>query len=160
MLAAGETQPMKTAGNTVVIKPAQPADEAAIRALLQQAELPQVDFAAHLPHFLVARRGGTVIGTVGFEQYGADALLRSLAVAPACQGDGLGGALVRRLEDEARRKGVRRFYLLTTTAEKFFAQRWFQTISRERVPPAVAATGEFLSLCPASAVCMTRTVKP
>jgi amino-acid N-acetyltransferase len=151
---------MKTTTATMVIEPAESADEPAIRALLRQSGLPDEDFAAHLPHFLVARHSGNLVGTVGFELHGTDALLRSLAVAPDWQGDGLGGALVRRLEDEARRVGVRCFYLLTTTAEKFFARRWFRTIPRDRVPPAIAATPEFQGLCPATAVCMARSVKP
>jgi amino-acid N-acetyltransferase len=151
---------MSAATDAVVIESAQPADAAAIRLLLQQADLPHEDFAAHLAHFLVARQGGAVVGAVGFEQHGRDALLRSLVVAPDWRGDGLGGALIKRLEGEAQRLGVQHFYLLTTTAEKFFARRWFQKIPRSSVPPAVAATPEFQSLCPATAVCMTRTVKP
>jgi len=151
---------VKTSTQQVIIEPAQPADEAAIRALLRQAELPDEDFAVHLPHFLVARHSGGIVGVIGLELHGADALLRSLAVAPAWRGDGLGGALVRRLEDEARRKSVQHFYLLTASAEKFFARRWFKTIPRNRVPAAIAATPEFLGLCPASAVCMTRAVMP
>ena len=151
---------MTTAVEEVRIEPAQPADEPAIRLLLQQASLPHEDFAPHLPHFLVARHGGKVVGAVGFELHDSDALLRSLAVAPEWQGDGLGGALVRRTEDAAQHKGVQHFYLLTNTAEKFFERRWFRRISRDRVPPAIAATAEFARLCPASAVCLVRTVKP
>ncbi len=63
-------------------------------------------------------------------------------------------------KDEAQRLGVQQFYLLTVTAEKFFSRHWFQRIARDRVPAAVAASPEFQGLCPASAVCMTRTVKP
>ena len=144
----------------VTIEPALPADEAGIRQLLQQADLPCEDFGTHLPHFLVARHAGLIVGAIGFELHGHDALLRSLVVAPDWRGDGLGGALLRRIEDEAQSNGVQHFYLLTTTAEKFFARRWFKKISRESVPPAVAATPEFQSLCPASAITMTRTVKP
>ncbi|MBI2496924.1 MAG: GNAT family N-acetyltransferase [Opitutae bacterium] len=146
--------------DTLIIEAARPADVPAIRALLQQAGLPHEDFAAHRADFLVARQDGAVVGAVGFEQYGHDALLRSLVVAPGWQGDGLGGALLKRIENVAQRQGVRDFYLLTTTAEHFFAKRWFKKIAREKVPPAIAATGEFSHLCPASSICMSRTVKP
>lgn len=151
---------MSAATKPVTIEPAQAADEAVVRRLLQQADLPHEDFAAHLRHFLVARHDGAVVGAVGFELRGSDALLRSLVVAPGWRGDGLGGALLRRIQDEAQRQGVRQFYLLTTTAEKFFSRHWFQKIARERVPAAVAASPEFQGLCPASAVCLTRTVQP
>ncbi len=151
---------MKTTGDTVVIEPARPADGAAIRDLLQQAALPHDDFATHLAQFLVARQGGQIIGAVGLEAHGPDALLRSLVVAPDWQGDGLGGALLKRIEGAAQRRGIRHFYLLTTTAEPFFAKRWFKKVARDQVPPAIAATQEFSRLCPASSICMSRTVKP
>ena len=151
---------MKPATVPVAIEPARPADEAAVRGLLQQAALPHEDFAAHLRHFLVARREGVAVGAVGFELHGTDALLRSLVVAPEWRAAGLGGELVRRLEETARRAGVRHFYLLTTTAEAFFARRLFEKIERESVPAALAATPEFQSLCPVSAMCMARPVSP
>jgi amino-acid N-acetyltransferase len=144
----------------MLIEAARPADEPAVRTLLQQAGLPHEDFAAHLANFLVARQGGVVVGAVGFERHGHDALLRSLVVAEGWQGDGLGGALLKRIEDEAQRQDIRRFYLLTTTAERFFTKRWFKKIARSEVPPPIAATPEFRSLCPASAICLSRTVKP
>jgi len=151
---------MPAARDPIIIEAARTADEPAVRALLQSAGLPHEDFAGHLANFLVARQDGAVVGAVGFERHGDEALLRSLVVAPGWQGDGLGGALLRRLENEAQRQGVRDFYLLTTTAEHFFAKRWFQKIDRTSVPPAIAATPEFNHLCPASSICMRRTVKP
>jgi amino-acid N-acetyltransferase len=149
---------METARDPTAITPARPADEPAIRALLRAAELPHEDFAAHLAHFLVARQGGAVVGAVGFELHGCDALLRSLVVEPSQRDGGLGDRLVRELATVARRAGVTRFYLLTTTAEGFFVRRGFAKIARELVPAAIAATPEFRSLCPASAVCLARDV--
>jgi len=140
------------------ITAARPDDAAGIRALLRAADLPDEDFADHLAHFLVARRNGAVVGAVGFERHGRAALLRSLVVAPAARGAGLGGRLVTRLAEAAARAGAARFFLLTTTAEEFFARRGFRRIERARVPAAIAATREFHSLCPASAVCLTRRV--
>jgi len=149
---------MKATIAATTLAAAGPDDVPAIAALLRAAALPHEDFAAHLAHFLVARRGGRVVGAVGFERHGRSALLRSLVVAPARRGAGLGGRLVRRLATAARRGGIRRFYLLTTTAERFFSKRGFRRIARARVPAAIAATREFHSLCPASAVCMTRAL--
>lgn len=147
---------MKAATATIALAAARPGDVPAIAALLCEAELPHEDFATHLAHFLVARRADEVVGAVGFERHGRAALLRSLVVAPAQRCAGLGGRLVSRLTAEARRIGVTRFYLLTTTAEAFFAKRGFRQITRSRVPARIAATTEFKSLCPVSAVCMTR----
>jgi amino-acid N-acetyltransferase len=149
---------VKPAAASIAISAAAPDDVTAIAALLREAELPHEDFAGHLAHFLVARRAGAVVGAVGFERHGRNALLRSLVVAPALRGNGLGDQLVQRLAAVARRKGVERFYLLTATAAAFFAGRGFQEIARRAVPAAIAATQEFNSLCPVSAVCMTRAV--
>jgi amino-acid N-acetyltransferase len=138
------------------IAPATSADARAIAALLRAADLPYEDIAPHLGHFLVARQGATIIGAIGLEVYAPDGLLRSLVVAPAYRGRGLGDELVRRLEGAAADWGVERFWLLTTTAEAFFARRGFQVTPRAAAPAEIAATHEFKSLCPSTAICMTR----
>jgi amino-acid N-acetyltransferase len=142
----------------IAISAAVPGDAPGIAALLRDADLPHEDFADHLANFLAARREDGVVGAVGFERHGQDALLRSLVVAPAHRGTGLGGELVDRLAAEARRRGVKQFYLLTTTAEAFFARRGFRKIAHQAVPAAIVGTKEFNSLCPNSAICMTRAV--
>jgi len=138
------------------ITPASPADGPAIVALLRAADLPHEDIAPHFGHFLVVRKGGAVVGAIGLEVYAPDGLLRSLVVAPAHRGQGLGDALVRRLEQAAAEWGVERFWLLTTTAEAFFARREFQVTPRADAPAEIAATHEFKSLCPSTAICMAR----
>jgi amino-acid N-acetyltransferase len=143
----------------VEISAAAQKDISAITALLRAADLPHTDFRDHLQHFLVVRRGSEIVGAIGFELHGADALLRSLVVAPTLRGAGLGGGLVNQLTKAARAKEVERFFLLTTTAEAFFAKRGFRKIGRETVPASIAGTKEFNSLCPVSAVCMMRNLK-
>ena len=50
-------------------------------------------------------------------------------------------------------------YLLTTTAESFFAQRGYQHAPQGfRAPPAIRTTREFAGICPASSAFMTRTL--
>jgi amino-acid N-acetyltransferase len=142
---------------TETIKPAAAADAAVIAALLRDAGLPHEDFAPHLAHFLVARGAdGAVVGAIGAEVCGREALLRSLVVAPAWRGQGLGGRLLAALEQAATAWGVERWWLLTMTAEEFFAARGFRAVSRAEAPPAIAATGEFAGLCPSVASCWTR----
>jgi amino-acid N-acetyltransferase len=143
----------------IEISAAGPKDVPAITALLRAADLPHEDFADHLGHFLVARHAGAVAGAIGFELHGSDALLRSLVIAPDLRGAGLGGRLVEQLAAAARTQGVKRFFLLTMTAEEFFAKRGFQKADRRSVPAAIAGTKEFNSLCPVSAICMTRTME-
>lgn len=139
------------------IAKARPEDVAAIAALLRAAELPHGDFLAHVGHFRVARdRAGAVVGAVGAEVYGEEALLRSLVVAPHARGTGMGGRLVDALERAASGWGVRRWWLLTTTAERFFAARGFCGVARCAAPEAIRTTGQFSGGCGSAAVCMTR----
>jgi amino-acid N-acetyltransferase len=69
---------------------------------------------------------------------------------------GLGLRLVRRLELEAEASGLKCLVLLTQTAESFFARLGYSLIDRAAAPDSVKASAEFRSLCPASAVCMTK----
>lgn len=81
------------------IAPAAASDAGAIAALLRAAELPHADFAPHLAHFLVARLpNGEIVGTIGAEVCGRDALLRSFVVAPPWRGRGLGRELLAALD--------------------------------------------------------------
>lgn len=99
---------------------------------------------------------GHLIGLVGLEMHGADALLRSLAVADAARGQGLGDQLLAYAERQATTHGVQAVYLLTTTAEVFFAQRGYRLSDRAAAPLAIAATRQFCGLCPASAAFMRK----
>ena len=126
----------------------------AVRALVARLNLPAEDVGLPNQVFVTARTGDELVGCVGLERYGADALLRSLAVVPRMQGTGLGKRLYQEALAEAGRSGVRSLFLLTTTAAPFFAKAGFEVIDRALVPGLVAASPEFRSLCPASAVCM------
>ena len=143
---------------TADLPPIQPcADLPAIRALLAAAGLPTADLAAAPPaDFWGCREGTALIGVVGLEIHGTVALLRSLAVAPDWQGRGLGAALLAHAERTARQRGITTLYLLTTTAEAFFARHGYVRIPREAAPPVLQQTAEFAALCPASAVCLTK----
>lgn len=138
------------------IEAARAEDVTAIAGLLREASLPEEDFARHVAHFLVARHEGEVVGAIGAEVYGEEALLRSLVVRAEVRGAGLGDKLVRELERAAAKWGVRRWWLLTTTAEAFFVKRGFGRVRREEVPAPIAATEEFRGLCPSIAVCLWR----
>ncbi|HEU4882143.1 MAG TPA: arsenic resistance N-acetyltransferase ArsN2 [Longimicrobium sp.] len=140
---------------------ARPSDFSAIVRLLADAALPHDDLTPeHLRHFVVLRDGDGIAGVVGMEVAGDDGLLRSLAVPEARRGGGLASRLVDALEAHARAAGIRTLYLLTTTAEPFFARRGYARAERNAVPDAIAATPEFQSICPASAACMAKALVP
>jgi len=137
--------------------PAHPSDLPEVVSLLAATKLPNRDLSPEaMRHFLTLRQRDRLLGVVGLEVYGGAGLLRSLAVAEEARGTGLGSRLVETLETHARGVGVETLYLLTTTAEAFFAARGYEVVPRERVPPRLAASPEFASLCPASAVCMRK----
>lgn len=138
----------------VEIGKATPEDLDAVLALLAAASLPREGVAEHFAHFLVARTGGTVVGSVGMEPYGTSGLLRSLVVAPAHRGKGIGRALTDRVLMETRARGVARVFLLTETAADFFAGLGFARIHRAQADAAVQGSLEFSTVCCQTAVCM------
>jgi amino-acid N-acetyltransferase len=130
---------------------------AAAIVLLESAGLPVADLTEQrLEHFLFCGSPDRLTGLVGLELYGADALLRSLAVAPSARGVGLGTALVQHAESYARGRGVHTLYLLTTTAKRFFEARGYRLTARAACPKAIQATAEFASLCPVDAALLTK----
>jgi amino-acid N-acetyltransferase len=132
----------------------------AVLTLLKSDALPLEDVTDHFEHYLVAREAARVVGAVGLEIYGLDALLRSLVVCTDRRGRGVGHQLVDHMLSYARERGVRTVYLLTTTAAAFFERLEFERCDRSSVPASIAETSEFASTCPASAVCMRRSLRP
>jgi amino-acid N-acetyltransferase len=137
-----------------MIRGAQPPDRSAVEALLAAAGLPTEGVDEHLDSFFVEDDGGRVVGAVGLELYGEDGLLRSVVVAGSARGAGLGSTLTRRALDEARARGVRTVYLLTTTAEAFFPRFGFERTTREDIPERLQASRELRGACPSTAVAM------
>jgi amino-acid N-acetyltransferase len=141
--------------NPLIIRTRPPLSTAA--ALLQAQGLPVSDITdEHLEHFFYIGSDGSPTGLVGIEIYGADALLRSLAVADTSRTQGLGSSLVEHAEDHAAARQVSTMYLLTTTAESFFQRRGYRCIDRVQAPPAIQSTREFATLCPASSAFMIK----
>jgi amino-acid N-acetyltransferase len=138
------------------IAPAAPADRAAIRTLIEASGLPLEGLDASLGVAVVARDGDQVVGAAALELYGGDALLRSVAVAADRRGHGVGERLIEAVLVLGAGHGVRRFYLLTETAEGFFSRLGFRRVGRDDVPAGVRGSVEFRSVCPASATVMAR----
>jgi len=126
--------------------------------LLTDCHLPTDGIELLTDNCLVARFGVRIIGVAALEPCGQSALLRSLAVAPDCRGRSLGRSLSARMVSHARLLGVERLYLLTTDAERYFAKQGFSRTERSAAPTQIHATSQFRSLCPKSAVCMTRDI--
>jgi amino-acid N-acetyltransferase len=141
------------------IRPAQSADLSAILTLLRCAKLPTDDItSAPDLRLWVLEAKRSVVGVIGMERFGVSALLRSLAIAPDYRRQGLGHKLVATLERDAHATGVEQLVLLTETAKAFFEGIGYEAIDRRNVPDEIKQSAEFRFLCPASAICMTKSV--
>lgn len=140
----------------ISIRPATAHDEKAIKVLLKKAKLPFKDVKVGRRLFIVAEENNCVVGVVGLEIREEQGLLRSLAVEERYRGQGLGEDLLQEIIAEADIRGIKSLYLLTTTAEGFFAKRGFGKTDRASAPVALQQTTEFKSICPVSAACMKK----
>jgi len=131
-------------------------DVPALRSLLAAASLPVDDVSTDVQEYVLAFSGTTFVGCVGLEPRGELALFRSFAVEPALRRRGLGTSLFERIVARALLRGVKTAYVLTTTAERYCLAHGFERIDRSEVPASIASTGQFRSLCPASAACFRR----
>ncbi|MFQ5648661.1 MAG: arsenic resistance N-acetyltransferase ArsN2 [bacterium] len=143
---------------SITLRLATPGDCADVAVLIKRAGLPVDDIDHGLEGFLVAVDGDQIVGTVGVERYGEVALLRSLAVAEPYRNRQIGDQLYQEALRCARRQGVHHLYLLTTTAEGYFAKRGFVTVPRNEAPDPIKHHEQFSRLCPESAIFMEKKI--
>ena len=155
-LQSGLMQAMKSSLQPIGQQP----PRAAAIALLERVNLPAADITdQHVKSFFYTGAADAPTGMVGLEVYGTDALLRSLAVSEDARSAGIGTALLAYAEDHASSDGVHTLYLLTTTAEAFFARRGYSRLDRAVAPAAIRSTREFAGLCPSSSTFMFKRLQ-
>jgi amino-acid N-acetyltransferase len=155
---------MSGIGGERQIRNAITADWNIVQALLLASDLPVEDLDAEkLERFLLVseRANGRecILGVVGLESYGKVGLLRSLVVDAAARGTGCGSYLVDALERKSSAEGISELWLLTIDADGFFASRGYRSVARDAAPTAIRETAEFRSLCPDSAVLMSKSLR-
>jgi len=138
----------------ILISGASADDIPLIKQLLVDNELPTEGVDDHWKTFIIARDGTDIVGCGGAEAHKLAALIRSVAVADSYRDRGLGRRIVRQLLDRLASRGIREFYLLTTTAQAYFAKRGFKPIGREEIHPQLLGSAELRGACPDTAVCM------
>jgi len=141
-MTSGQISTTRLVG-AVTLTPALPGDLHTILDLVRAVHLPPEGIAETIAYFWVAREGERIIGTVGLEVYDDLAFLRSLAVTPARQHTGLGSALTETALAYLTTRQFRAVYLLTTTAETFFARHDFYLLVRDEVPTSAQQSVEF-----------------
>jgi amino-acid N-acetyltransferase len=127
-----------------------------VSALLAAANLVPLDDTAQFgPQYAVAEAsGGAIVGVAGYERYGTDILLRSVAVAEFRRSEGIGAMLTADRLAHARSAGCSIAYLLTDTAQEYWQRRGFERIERSVAPAQITHSREWSQACPASATAM------
>ncbi len=131
---------------SVLIRPAQPEDAAAIVGLLDPyvadgIVLPRTlgEVSASASDFLVAEADRRVVGAVAVRDYGHYLVeIRSLVVSTTVAGQGLGSDLVAAAVELARQRGARRVFALTLRPGLFERQHFLQ-VDRDLFPQKVWA---------------------
>lgn len=132
-------------------------DFGAVRDLLAGSGLSHEDLSpGSMRDFVGLRRVEGLAAVAGLELHGAEALLRSVATQARARGTGLGKAVTAAAETRAKRAGAQRLWLLTETAEGFFARLGWERVGRETAPAAIRETTQFRLLCPDSAALMVK----
>ena len=137
-----------------LLAPARASDRPELLSLLKACSLPVEDLPASLDDFAVARDHGQLVGAMGLEVQGKQALLRSAAVASSHRGRGVASQLWQAILQRAQSAGLERLYLLTTTAQPMFTRWGWRALPREDAPALVRGSAQFRSLCPSSAALM------
>jgi len=139
------------------LRRAVPDDLPVAERLLRDNNLPVADLEpGHL--LFIAEVNGVPSGVIGLERHGDCGLLRSLVVSGPARSIGLGRRLVNALESFALEQGIVELWLLTIDAGKFFSALGYAERARDAAPAAIRGTAEFSTLCPGSAVLMSKAV--
>jgi len=142
----------------IAISPATRSDCADVALLLKQSNLPISDIDVDLKGFLVAKQDGKLLGTVAVETFGANGLLRSLAVDLSRRNSGLGSRLYQEALRMAASCKIKTLYLLTITAAGYFSAKGFIRIKRDEACEAIQQHEQFKFLCPESAILMKKNI--
>ncbi|SPE36925.1 GCN5-related N-acetyltransferase [Burkholderiales bacterium] len=142
----------------ITLRSATQDDWRAIASLLEDGQLPRDGAREHLGAFLLAVADGVVVGCACTEAHAEVALLRSIAVAPTLRRQGIGTMLINGLVQDAKRRKTGKIYLLTTSAEEYFANFGFRREPIEQAPRSLQDSALFQGACPASAALMSLCV--
>ncbi|AEI50473.1 Methyltransferase type 11 [Runella slithyformis DSM 19594] len=143
----------------ITIRSAQPADYESVVSLLQSVELPTEDLNPTLPDFVLAFAGEKAVGSAGADINGTTGLLRSVAVGEGFRNYKIAGRLINEVTKQARLKGVKELYLITTTADGYFEKQGYTVVNRAEVPTEIAQSRQFSNICPSSAVVMKKRIE-
>jgi len=139
------------------------SDVEGVNRLLTGYDIPPVEDSDQVDTLVM--RGdspGQLSGTVSLQATGDSAFLFGLAVTPERRGEGLGWVLGDCVLRRSRTLGVRRVYLVTSSAADFFAGKLgFRPVDADAVDPSVRETTNFqVNVGLPGAVCMVLDLPP
>ncbi|MHA1125914.1 MAG: arsenic resistance N-acetyltransferase ArsN2 [Candidatus Heimdallarchaeota archaeon] len=133
---------------TQIIEKASANDLNDIHQLLQMVNLPIGGVKENVDNFLVLKDNSTkLIGCIGLELYAEYALLRSAAVHPENQNQGIGKKLTETTITYAKKIGIKKLFLITNTAEEYFKKIGFTVVQENEIPSSVKQSVEFTFQC-------------
>ena len=136
------------------IRSARHEDISIIHEILFEANLPTEGVKKYLSKFYVGLIDERIVAVGGLEIHGAFGLLRSVVVIPEYQRQGYAQCICDTLIKQASQLNLSAIYLLTETADGYFAKLGFGIVPRGNTPIDVRKTQEFSELCPESAILM------
>lgn len=130
-----------------------------IYSLLTPLNLPIEGIEDHLDNFFVIRDKNIVIGVGGIEIYEETGLLRSIAVNPHYQKQGLGRQIIEYLLEYAKdKKQLKSLFLLTDSVPELYKKFGFNFIQRKYANPKIEQSEEFKGSCALTAKLMVKTL--
>ncbi len=128
----------------ISVRKALASDLGSVEFLLSSAQLPTGDIERHLQTFFVAGNAGEIIGVGGLENCGNGiGLLRSFVIAPEFRNQGIAARILEQVLADARQLGISALYLLTNTAQDYFAKRGFTRMARDDAPAPIRQTSQY-----------------
>lgn len=112
-----------------------------------------------LSHFIMARKGDRIVGIIGLEMGGNDALVRSLTVDREFHGKGVARGLLNAVERYARSREISALFVLTVKEKAFFEQQGYVSMDRKAVPEAIRAGAEFQRLDQDEVACLCKKLQ-
>jgi amino-acid N-acetyltransferase len=122
--------------------------------LIEASGLPTVDINQSNQKIYILKEDNKIIATSCLEIYDQEAILRSFAVEETRRNTGIGTFIYKETLKEAKKHGLRKLILLTTTAENYFKKQGWKVTQRENISEQIKHSTEFNSVCPSTAVCM------
>lgn len=130
------------------LRAATPADVSSVLACLRACDLTLAGVGADDVRLSVLEdRAGRIVGVTAFEVGGADALVRSVAVAPTLRGHGLGRLLAEAaFQGAASVPGVERLWLLASRNGSFWQRLGFRLVPTADLAAALPHTWQVTAL--------------